>query len=164
MNNLNKHITNCNLYDLDLNISTEFKSADLDVGICICIDNIEQPTPYFIFYNSVDFYEATKEVRILFTAPNNVCNHSKYTRSLWKLNNTEKQLLMKILKQPSPKHYNMNIWNVCKYVWNWERFEVSMCFNNYIKGKYDKNKSFAQNLNYIPYSLEMPDYTKLKFD
>lgn len=164
MKNLTKQTTTCNLCDLELNISTEFKSVDLDVGICICIDNIEQSTPYLIFYNSVNFYEATKEIRILFTVPNNICNQAKYTRSLWKLNDVEKQLLIKILKQPSPKHSNMTIWDTCKYVWNWERFEVSMCFDDYIKGIYDKDKTFAENPSYVPYSLEMPDYTKLNFD
>lgn len=164
MSNLKKHITNCNLYDLDLNISTEFKSADLDVGICICLDNTKQSIPYFMFYNSVDFYKATKEIRILFTDSANICNQSKYTRSLWKLNDIEKQSLVEILKQPSSKYSNMTVWETCKYIWDWECFVVTFYRDKYINGEYDKDRAFMENSNYVPYSLEMPDYTKLNFD
>lgn len=34
----------------------------------------------------------------------------------------------------------------------------------YVSDEYYKDETYTKNPNFVPYSLEMPDYTELKFD
>lgn len=144
-------------------MATICKDYQNDVCIAVNPDSNRQVNSYFKFYNSANYKSATKVVRILFNSANYIEHQNADGKKLWKLSHKDKKVLKELLNSSSKKYSNMTMWEACKFEWNSECIEP-INVDKYISGEYDKDETYMKNPNFLPYSLEMPDYTKLKFD
>ena len=138
-------------------MATVYKSTEKNCSVAVNPDSNRIGFAYFKFYNSSNFRNATKVVRILFTKPDFVYHRDGLR--LWELNSGEKKLLIEVLKSPSNRFKGHTIWDAAKFEWNSEYFEEMFDVDIYFAGGYDeKYKGVA---GYVPSTLEMPDYTQL---
>ena len=82
-------------------------------------------------------------------------------KELWKLNNKDKKLLIKILNQHSKKYKEYTNWQAAKFDWNCEYLEEMLDIDEYFKGTYDEE--YDTDPEYIRSDLEMPNYMNLQF-
>ena len=140
-------------------MATVYRSSKYCVQVAVNPDSKRKGNPYFKFYNAVSRDKATKVIRILFRKPDYVIHTD--SKKIWKLNSSDKKLLMKILNEPSSYYKNVNTWNAAKFDWNRESLEENFYIEDYLNGEYD-NK-FKDNINYLSSNLKMPDYTQIQF-
>ena len=139
-------------------MATIYKSKEYGILVAVNPDSHRSGNPYFKFFNSHDFFKATKVIRILFKEPDYVVH--KDGKELWKLNNKEKKLLVKILNEQSKSHKGYTNWQAAKYDWNSEYLEEMLDIEEYFTGDYDNE--YKDNTGYVPATLSMPNY--LEFD
>ncbi len=117
-------------------------SEELYLNIRAFVDMGPQKKSYFVLYNHWRPGLATKCARISFLEPKYELGAS-YNKSIWVLNDREKEILCNFLK--SPKERNEDVHNV------WQA--AIFAFNNEVEGV-DESRT-------LPYDLPMPDYRKL---
>lgn len=134
-----------------------------DVLLAINPDDNHNGEPYFKMYDSSSWTTATKVWRIRFDKAVFVKKHKGKIPAATTINKKEKELLIEYLNRPSRDFKDATIWDELKYRWNVEKGLMDQFgFNNYTDGvadKYYENKNTKGN--YVPFSLDMPDYTIL---
>lgn len=138
-------------------MATIYKSKEYGILVAVNPDSHRTGNPYFKFFNSHDFFKATKVIRILFNEPDYVVH--KDGKELWNLNSKDKKLLIKILNQKSKHYPSYTNWQVSKFDWNSEYLEEMLNIDEYYNGEYDD--IYKDDPGYIPSTLEMPDYMNL---
>lgn len=138
-------------------MATVYKNIGQHISVMVNPDSHRIGYTYFKVYNNSDYRKATKVVRILFTEPDFLYHHDGLL--LWKLNSSQKKLLMQILQSPSLKFKGHTFWDVAKFEWNSEYFEEMFDVDIYFSGGYDEQ--YKDVVGYVASTLEMPDYTKL---
>lgn len=125
--------------------------------------------PYFKYYknNSYGNKSGNKVARISFLKAEYII-HKKESCGIptWNdpyPNSNDKQRLIDILKSPSEENPNYTVWTMLKYHWNSEKgfrgsLEDYASSPSIMDMKYMNPNSKG---NYIPYSLQMPDYMDL---
>ncbi|SHJ52803.1 hypothetical protein [Fibrobacter sp. UWP2] len=118
-------------------------SKELNLNIRAFVDMGPQKKSYFVLYNHWRPGLATKCARISFLEPKYELGAS-YNKSIWVLNDREKEILCNFLK--SPKERNEDVHNV------WQA--AIFAFNNEVDG--------VDECRALPYDLPMPDYMALE--
>lgn len=117
--------------------------------------------PYFKVYNHPSKYQsATKVIRINFKTPTVITGHiERNGKEEWKLENFGKNYreeLVNYLNSPSKINPNISVWTQLRFEWNMmKNFDIEDIYY-YISA--DCDKKYSNDPNYIPYSLQMPDY------
>lgn len=140
-------------------MATIYKSTEYGIMVAVNPDSNRNGNPYFKFYNSSNYRKATKVIRVLFKEPDYVIHSDNM--DLWKITSKEVKLLIDILNKPSTRYKPHSNWVAAKFDWNYEYLEELLDINDYVKGLYDDK--YKNNPGYVPSTLKMPDYTKLKF-
>lgn len=117
-------------------------SEELNLNIRAFVDMGPQKKSYFVLYNHWRPGLATKCARISFLEPKYELGAS-YNKSIWVLNDREKEILCNFLK--SPKERNEDVHNV------WQA--AIFAFNNEVDG--------VDECRALPYDLPMPNYKML---
>lgn len=103
--------------------------------------------PYFKIFNGKSLQHSTKIGRIYILRPEYVRGHRNSNGATnWKLNETEKKFLMKILKSPADKLSRGTVWDAIL------RECISESMDEIDRLDFDKNRFLI---------TPMPDYTKL---
>lgn len=139
------------------NISTIFKNKQQNISITVSFSN--NNLPHFKVFDNVNYFNASRELCILFKH----CSWFEQSSNLklWKMNEQDKQLLLQILKNPSPCFSNLTNWHVALYKWNNENLDNMLDMKNYFKNKY--NPIYRNNLQYLLPTTKLPNYNNLKF-
>jgi len=119
---------------------------------------------YFKFYDSDSYSSSSSISRIRFDSPKYVKPHKG--KHIVKLNATMKNELNKFMKTSYQDFPEITNWDYTKYAWNLDHnlvksyVEGKTPLQSYIDGDCDTEENLS-NPNYVPNSLECPDYTKL---
>lgn len=140
-------------------MATIYKSKEYSILIAVTPDSGRAGNPYFKFLNNSNYLNADKIIRILFHKPDYIVHTDG--KELWKLNNKDKKLLIKILNQHSKKYKEYTNWQAAKFDWNCEYLEEMLDIDEYFKGTYDEE--YDTDPGYIRSDLEMPNYMNLQF-
>lgn len=114
---------------------------------------------YFKMYNSNSYITATGVWRICFSEPKLIKEHSGKIKSLSTINLKYKKILIEYLNSPGA-YSGRTVWDSLK--WNWNN-EHDLCFEGYepyFNGQLDEQNK--NNKNYLPSTLEIPNYNELK--
>lgn len=120
-------------------------SKSLNIDLCAVIDTGPGKKPYFTLYNHWKRGLATKCARISFLEPKYELGTS-YNKSVWFLNDNEKEMLMDFLETKCRSAISDKCTN------NWMR--IIGAFNNEVQGDDDSR--------ILPYDLPIPNYNKLE--
>ena len=140
-------------------MATVCKDTENNVGLGVYPDRGRIGNPYFKFYNSTNYENATKIIRITFNQVDYVVHKNSGGADLWKLNHKNKKLLMKLLKRPSKTRKDLDNWTLLKYHWNDESLPDEFDLDDYVTGLYDDK--YADNPDYVPSTLAMQNYMNL---
>lgn len=139
-------------------MATIYKSKEYGVLVAVNPDSRRIGIPYFKFYNNSNYNKADSIIRILFTKPDYIIH--KDGKKLWKLNSSDKKLLMEIMNEESKQYKGFSNWEAAKFNWNYEYLEEMIDIEEYFYG--DCDEKYSDTVGYIKSDLEMPDYTKLE--
>ena len=141
-------------YELDA-MATIYRDAKGRFSIAVNPDPNRQGDEYFKLYNNAKKSAATKVARIMFRSAKYVYHTNYDGKEDWILNAKEKKYLVTALKKKAKHPYE-------EYT-NWQK--AILLFND--EKDLDQEKTLKNLLpkpkykNYLPFNLEMPDYTKL---
>ena len=121
---------------------------------------------YFKVYNSIKYETATKVIRIAFKKPLVITGHvERRGKKEWKIEefgNDYRKQLINYLNSKSKINPNISVWTELRYEWNMmKNFDIDD-IDEYINGISDKK--YFNNLDYIPYNIQMPNYYNLQND
>ena len=134
------------------------------LGILLAVnpDDDRDGDPYFKMYDKESWTSASKVWRIRFDRPEFIKKHKGKIPAATTMNSSDKKILLEYLNLSS-KDFDGTVWDELKYRWNIEKGLMDQFgFNEYKQGIADKfySKKDTKN-NYIPFSLNMPNYDLL---
>ena len=141
-------------------MATVHRDLENNITVCVNPDRQRRGERYFKFYNASHYEAANKVIRISFDLPQYIYHTNTDGKEDWILNGKEKKELIEILLSQSKKYSGYSVWDAAKFDWNNEALDEMLNSNEYIAGKYDEK--FKDNLNYIPSTLNCPNYLELK--
>ena len=128
--------------------------ADRKTGRCVWVENPNNHNnKYFKYLNSFSYQKATKVARISLLEPKYL-KHSGSKKD-WKLTNTEKQELIKLMNMDSRVYEGLTNWQATLVRYNFDNFYIDPL--DTINSTFDIQE-FPDAFS-IDYS--MPDYSKL---
>lgn len=136
------------------------------LGILLAVnpDVNHDGNPYFKMYDSTSFYTANTVWRISFDKPMFIKEHKGKIKASTSISTDLKSKLIKYLNAPSKDFKGYTVWDELRYRWNTEKDLMNQfAFSDYISGMADNYYSGKDTRgNYVPYSMAMPEYEKLK--
>lgn len=142
-------------YEFDA-MATVYRDTKGRFSIAVNPDPDKIGDEYFILSNSSSVRTASKAARISFKAAKYIHHTNSDGKGDWILNSKEKKYLVKALQKQAKMPY-------AQYT-NWQK--AILLFNE--EKHLDQDKTLKNLLpkpkykNYLPFNLEMPDYTKLE--
>ena len=143
-------------YELDA-MATIYRDPKGRFLVSVNPDPNRQGEEYFKLYNKTNRDSATKIARISFREAKYIYHNANQGKDNWILNVKEKKYIIKAFAKKNPAFYNgqYTYWQYAIAQFNLEKgLDYEKTFKNVGKKlKYPK---------YLPFDLEMPDYTKLE--
>lgn len=142
-------------YELDA-MATVYRDPKGRFLVSVNPDPNREGDEYFKLYNKTSRSSATKIARISFRKTEYIYHSMNQDKEDWILNAKEKKYIVKAFKKKNPAFYDgqYTYWQFAIAQFNLEKgLDYKKTFKNAGKKlKYPK---------YLPFDLEMPDYTKL---
>lgn len=111
-------------------------------------------------------HPATKVLRVSFLKAEVIKNHAEIDgKKEWKLSDINSKFrkdLIQYLNSYDSRSENVTVWAAMRFEWNSNIKSIKGVnrLSEYIVGKYDTPENL-RNPDYIPYNMQMPDYTTL---
>lgn len=149
-------------------VANVFSDRNEEVGIQVNPDPLHIGLPYFKYYNSSSYSNATKVARISIEGPYYVIHRNQDGKENWVLNTRERKLLHQILNERSSKYSGYTVWQAIILDYNNEKFEnlsLDEIKNCTVKNKktwikqYEGVNRFIDTI--VPIDSPMPNYLNL---
>lgn len=152
-----KQLLECRIMERLNEMTTAFRDKRAGYLIQVNPDICRQGDEYFKIFDSTNERRAKKMARILFRKPEYVYHSNNRGKEIWMLNSKEKRYLMDILHTQNEDDPNITNWQNIILAYNFEK--------GLAKHRSKENLLSSGKLKYsryLPYDLEIPDYTLLK--
>lgn len=124
---------------------------------------------YLKYFNSKRYASADKVIRISLTKPRVFIHKNYYVKKTWFINSKDKKNLVNFLFSNSKDYKGLSNWQVTLYQWNNEmrllKNDFPDKYNSRIEAFADGYFDIAEcsyDLSYVPSTLAIPDYSKIR--